>query len=169
MSDNPCLPAAEVACTTTTCGERCAVSAIDGLLARGGDITGDDADHLLDLRSLIRGANDAEAALREFCEVRRRLENGHYLALYRIRRWMENHLVGAVRLCPEAEPKQVAVPLDFYCVEAVRRACLCRAMEQGVPLLAPRIDFQWRAVHGAAPVRSAPGRPAVIPAGGVRG
>ena len=55
-----------------------------------------------------------------------------------------HHLLAEVRLCPAAEPRLVSVKLDHYCVEAVRRVCLCSALGQGSVLLAPRLRFSFR-------------------------
>jgi len=117
---------------------------IDDLLAEPGAVSGEEMDQLLDLRWHLRHRTDADASLRIFCDVRRRMENRHYLAFFRIRRWMENHLLAEVRLCPAAEPRLVSVALDHYCVEALRRVCLCTALGQGAVLLAPRLRFTFR-------------------------
>jgi hypothetical protein len=44
------------------------------------------------------------------------------------------------------------VKLDLFCVEAVRRACLCAAARRGVALLAPRVQFAFRPVAAEAPL-----------------
>jgi hypothetical protein len=62
-------------------------------------------------------------------------------------RWLENHLFASVSVCPEAKPQFVPVKLDHYCVEAIRRACLCVALRQGYVLLAPRLRFTFREVE----------------------
>jgi hypothetical protein len=131
-------------CAPSTCRGRCALDVIDELLADRVAVSGDDADLLLDLRWQIRQATDAEAVLRLFCDLRRRLEQRHYLAFFRIRRWLENHLLASVRICPAAEAQQVRVKLDHYCVEAIRRVCLCSALGRGSVLLAPRLQFVFQ-------------------------
>jgi hypothetical protein len=139
------------------CQWRCALVVIDELLAARDAISGEEMDRLLDLRSQLRRAEDAEAVLKIFCELRIRMERKHYLAFFRIRRWLENHIVAAVRICPAAEPVFVPVELGHYCVEAIRRVCLCAALRNGV-LLAPRLRFVF---HGA----TVPGGIAGDPAG----
>jgi hypothetical protein len=131
-------------CLPVACHWRCALDVIDELLGQPGAIAGDDADSLLDLRWQLRQGRDAEAVLRLFCELRLRLEQRHYLAFFRIRRWLENHLVAAVRICPAAEAHLVPVKLDHYCVEAIRRVCLCAALGRGAVLLAPRLQFAFQ-------------------------
>lgn len=142
-----------------TCRWRCALEVIDELLAQpGGGVSGEETDLLLDLRWKLRRRDEAEAALRLFCDLRLRMEQRHYLAFFRVRRWLENHLVANVRRCPAAEPEFVPVKLNHYCVEAIRRVCLCAALGRGAVLLAPRLGFSFRAVeiarelpsHGAA-------------------
>jgi hypothetical protein len=72
------------------------------------------------------------------------MEGRHYLAFFRIRRWMENHLIAAVRICPAAESHEIPVKMDHYCVEAIRRVCLCSALGRGSVLIAPRLRFAFR-------------------------
>lgn len=117
---------------------------IDDLLAEAGAVSGAEMDQLLDLRWHLRHRSEAEASLRLFCELRLRMEHRHYLAFFRIRRWMENHLLAEVRLCPAAEAHLTPVRLDHYCVEAIRRVCLCTALGKGAVLLAPRLRFVFR-------------------------
>ena len=147
-----CPPSVGDDCAPARCRWRCALEIIDELLAARDAISGEEMDRLLDLRSQLRRAEDAEAVLKTFCELRIRMERKHYLAFFRIRRWLENHIVAAVRICPAAEPVFVPVELSHYCVEAIRRVCLCAALRNGV-LLAPRLRF---AFQGAA----VPARPA---------
>jgi hypothetical protein len=117
---------------------------VDALLSTPGAVTGDEMDLLLDFRSLLRARRDAEATLRCFCDLRRRLESHHYLALYRLRRWLESEMAVEVRPCPLAPATLRPLHLDLFCVEAVRRACLCAALQDGIPLLAPRLNFCFR-------------------------
>lgn len=65
-----------------------------------------------------------------FCEARRRMEQQHYLVFYKLRKWMENNLIAIVRSVSSKESAIVALKLDFYCVEALRRACLCGAAKE---------------------------------------
>ncbi len=150
MNSPACSSILPAECVPVACHWRCALDVIDELLGQPGAIAGEDADLLLDLRWQLRQGTDAESALRLFCELRLRLEQRHYLAFFRIRRWLENHLVAAVRICPAAEPQFVPVKLDHYCVEAVRRVCLCAALGRGAVLLAPRLQFGFQRL--AAPV-----------------
>jgi hypothetical protein len=120
---------------------------IDELISRPGSVSGDEVDHLLELRWKLGQRDDVEGALKLFCDLRLRMEQRHYLAFFRMRRWLENHLVASLSICPEAKPQLVPVKLDHYCVEAIRRACLCVALRRGCALLAPRLRFTFREVE----------------------
>jgi hypothetical protein len=126
--------------------QKTAVAVVDELLSTPGAVSGEEVDLLLDFRFQLRDRADADATLRLFCDLRRRLEQRHYLALYRIRRWLETNLVASVRSCQAAVPHTVAVKLDHYCVEAVRRVALCAGLKGDGVLLAPRVRFDFAAV-----------------------
>lgn len=130
-------------CAPATCRRGCAIEVVDGLLRTPGAVTGEEADLLLDFRSLLRRREDAEATLRLFCDLRRRLEQRHYLEFFRLRRWLENHLGSEARVCPAAPAQAAPLRLDFFCVEAIRRAALCRALGPGTPVLRPRVEFRF--------------------------
>ena len=118
---------------------------IDELLRAPRDrVSGEEVDLLLDLRWQLGQCADAETALRGFCDLRVRMENRHYLAFFRLRRFLENHLVASVRVCPAAEERTLPVKLDHYCVEAIRRVCLCASLGYGAILLAPKLRFGFR-------------------------
>ena len=130
-----------------SCRQRCALEVVDELLRLPRQaVTGEEVDLLLDFRWQLRRRTEAEATLRLFCDLRIRLENRHYLAFFRIRRWLENHLVASVRICPAAEERALPVKLDHYCVEAIRRVCLCASLGYGSILLAPKLRFAFRPV-----------------------
>ncbi len=141
-------------CTAATCRWRCALEVIDDLLGLPrAAVSGEEADLLLDLRWELRRRTEAETALRLFCDLRVRMEKRHYLAFFRLRRWLENQVSAEVRVCPAAPAKSEAFKLDHYCVEAVRRACLCASLRHGVVLLAPRLKFSFRDLnHPPAPL-----------------
>lgn len=152
-----CTSPSPAACLPDTCRQRCALEVIDELLATRRAVSGDEADHLLDLRWKLRQADDAEGTLRLFCDLRLRMERRHYLAFFRLRRWLEHHLQAAVRICPAAEAQIVHVKLDHYCVEAIRRVCLCAGLARAGVMLAPRLEFRFTAPPGApvAPIAAA--------------
>jgi hypothetical protein len=138
-------------CAPSRCRPRCALDVVDQLLMDATAVSGSDADCLLDLRRLLQARRQAETAVRLFCELRRRLESSQYLALYRLRRWLENHVVAEVHPALDAGPMVIPVRLDFHCVEAVRRLCLCAATAQGAALRAPRLTFKFVPLPEPAP------------------
>jgi hypothetical protein len=117
---------------------------IDGLLCLSDVVSGEEADELLDLRWMLRRRSDAEATLRLFCKLRLRMEHRHYLAFFRIRRWLENNISAHVSVTPIQTPEAVELKLDHYCVEAIRRVCLCASLSKGLGLLASRLEFVFR-------------------------
>jgi len=142
VTDRPQPPCADT-CPAGVCRLSCSLEVVDELLSTPGAASGDEVDLLLDFRSLLRARRDAEATLRLFCDLRRRLEQRHYLAFYRLRRWLENHIVAEVSPSRSENCAQVPLRLQFYCMEAVRRQCLCAAMQQGLPLVTPRLGFSF--------------------------
>lgn len=128
-------------CSPTSCRWRCALEVIDELLSQGTVITGEQADLFLDLRWQLAQREKAEEALRLFSHLRVSLEASHYLPLFRIRKWMENHLQARV-----VSPGGVTIPITLahaYCVEALRRQCLCVAVKSGFPLGESRLVFEF--------------------------
>lgn len=144
MPPPSCTTSLPAECAPARCHWRCALEVIDELLCQPGATSGLECDLLLDLRWKLRRLDDAEGTLRLFCDLRRQMEQRHYLAFFRIRRWLENHLLAGVRICPAANEHFVAVKLTHYCVEAIRRVCLCAALGTGSVLLAPRLRFIFR-------------------------
>lgn len=149
------------ACSVGTCHPKCSLEVVDELLSTPGAVKGEEVDLLLDFRSLLRARQDAEATLRVFCDLRRRLEQHHYLAFYRLRRWLENQIVAEARSLESGEIALVPLRLNFYCVEAVRRQCLCAALQQIVRLSMPRLRFSF-----VLPLQARPLHPArLLPVG----
>ena len=136
-------------CNPGACQINCALQVVDSLLSTPGAVTGEEVDLLLDFRHEVRVREDADATLRLFCDLRRRLEQRHYLEFYRLRRWLENHLVAQVQSCQAAEARIVQVKLDHYCVEAIRRVALCAGLAPGSVLLAPRVQFSFVPAYSA--------------------
>lgn len=151
LTSRECASASGDHCAPADCQWRCALEVIDEMLGKSlSTVSGEEADLLLDLRWRLRQCADPDATLRLFCAVRIRMEQRHYLAFFRLRRWLENHLVAAVRVCPASEPIRVPVKLNYYCVEPIRRSCLCEALGQGAVLLAPRLSFEFHGVKAPA-------------------
>lgn len=134
-------------CLPATCRVACALEVIDGLLRAAGAVRGEEVDSLLDLRWVLRERTDAEAALALFCQLRRSMEERHYLAFYRLRRWLQNHIEVNVRLRVDDSGRTVGLKLERYCVEAIRHQCLHAGRAQGEPVKTPRVTFAFRSVE----------------------
>ncbi len=147
-------PRCQEQCTALNCRPGCALEIIAQLLAEPEAITAEDADSLLDLYYLLSRREDAEGVLRLFCALRPRLESRHYLLFYRLRRWLQNQVRAAIRARPGAAPVIQQVNLRGYCVQALRRACLCAAMPQADGLDKPVLRFVF--VPGTTPLAISP-------------
>lgn len=128
-------------CHAGSCRPKCSLEVVDELLSVPESVTGEEMDLLLDFRSLLRTRSNAEAALRSFCDLRRRLEQRHYLAFYRLRRWLENQVVATVSSAGSNQNAHVHLRLEFYCVEAIRRQCVCAALQKGFSSSIPSLGF----------------------------
>jgi hypothetical protein len=118
-------------CSPENCRRACAQEVIDALLRAHGAVRGEEVDLLLELRWLVRHREQAETTLRLFCDLRRRLEETHYLLFYRLRRWLENNLEVVV-VCGSAEPVKIPLKLDFYCLEAILARRVGELRRQGL-------------------------------------
>jgi hypothetical protein len=68
--------------------------------------------------------------------------------MYRLRRWLEHHIVAKVGSPePGGTACQVPIRLNGYCVEAVRRICLCGALDRGARFEKPVLAFQFTALN----------------------
>ena len=139
----------EAICTRTECPAGCALEVIDSLLRSQGNVRGEEVDALLDLRFLINRRQNAEAALALFCSLRRSMEARHYLAFYRLRRWMHHHIVAEVCVSPTASPREIAISVDRYCLEALRSRCVLAARRRGEALLGSRVSFRFAPLAAA--------------------
>src|SRR5690606_31943329 len=126
------------ACTPGNCRLGCSLEIIDTLLRSQGTVRGDEVDMLLDLRWFLHHRENCEDALALFCQLRVAMEERHYLAFYRLRRWLENHIQVSVRTISETE-LSIRLKLDRYCIEAVRHHCVRSTIPMGTP--SPRARF----------------------------
>ncbi len=138
----------EEVCTPESCSPKCALEIIDALLRDSKGFRGEEIDQLLDLRWLLYHRENAEAALTVFCRLRRCLEESHYLAFYRLRRWLENQIEACVRL-RRGEPEHIRrFKLERYCLEAIRSQCLCSVHAPEETLWFPRVRFRFCCLAG---------------------
>jgi len=131
-------------CTPETCHPACALEVIDDLLRASAAAHASEVDALLEFRWLVHRRQDAEAVVGLFCQLRRNMEERHYLNFYRLRRWLENQIEASIRLRRGDPERIVPLSLERYCIQAVRYHCLERVRENGEPLLSPRVSFSFR-------------------------
>ncbi|EIQ00505.1 hypothetical protein OpiT1DRAFT_05050 [Opitutaceae bacterium TAV1] len=99
---------------------------LDGLLAEIGLEDATLMDCALDLRCLIQARQDARACFAQLCRLRAQLDGKHYLAFYRIRRWMKRLL--AMESSPGRNVPWVRheLPLDCARPDEAEYQCLAR-------------------------------------------
>jgi hypothetical protein len=73
------------------------------------------------------------------------MEARHYLAFFRLRRWLENHLVPGLPPAAAGSRDLPALRLSHRNVDAVRRAYLCLLAAAGCPV-SPNLRFEFRPV-----------------------
>ena len=139
------LPCQDASCSAASCPFNCALQVVDSLLGAQTCVRGEEVDLLLDFRSLLRHGSDADSVLQLFFQLRRAMEARHYVAFYRLRRWIENHIYARVRLTAQSEERLVEVSLNRYCIEAIRSGAVLRARQPDEPLLGARVRFEFRA------------------------
>src|SRR5262245_33942760 len=105
-------------CNPATCRVNCALDVVDGLLRAAGTVRAEEVAALMALGWLPHQRKNAEGVLGLFCQLRRTMEERHYLAFYRLRRWLENHIQVSVRASDDSAGQVAALKLDRYCLEA---------------------------------------------------
>jgi hypothetical protein len=138
----------KTSCNPQNCRRACAQEVIDALLREHGSVRGEEVDLLLDLRWLVRHREQPENTLRLFCELRRRLEEKHYLLFYRLRRWLENQL--EVVIPTVTGTIKAPLKLEFYCLEAVRAGLVRQARQNSNLLRHSKVDFAFKAMEPVA-------------------
>ena len=129
------IPAAE-------CPLNHGVSVVDQLLAaitRGSNPTA--LDVALDFRLLLASSTDADTILREFYRLRAVVEEEHYLACFRLRRWLQAQIVAHVKLDRSQPTLQTSINLNAV---SYRELCVRCAFEAaaGEPISAwVRVNF----------------------------
>jgi hypothetical protein len=137
-------------CSPLTCEFNCALQVVDRLLQAAGSVRGEEMDALLDLRWLLHRHQDAEEAVRLFCRLRRMMEHRHYLAFYRLRRWLENHVEVQIEVPGTGASRVVLLQLQPRSWEAVRHQLLQSALPRGRIRRGCHIRFGFRAVQPVA-------------------
>lgn len=122
------------------------VSVVDQLLAaitRDAEFDAHALDVALDFRLMLASATDPEAILQAFFNLRAVAEERHYLACFRLRRWLETQFVARVRLDRSQPCRELPVRLE---ARTYRELCARCAFEAaGGDRVSP-----WVRVHFAA-------------------
>lgn len=123
------LPSAEVA-SDSACLLNSGLFVCDQLLAaatRENDPAALDA--ALDFRLVLaRRSASPETIIRAFLILRDVVQERHYLACYRLRRWLESQFHARVQCGRCGEPIRVALRLDLPCFDSVCDRCLSAAL-----------------------------------------
>jgi len=98
-------------------------------------------DVALDFRLLLAHARDADTVLREFFRLRAVIEERHYLACFRLRRWLEKELAALVKLDRTATARRIALQLDVRSYDALCARCTTRAAGAEPAPATARVQF----------------------------
>ncbi|WP_438480030.1 hypothetical protein [Oleiharenicola lentus] len=137
--------------TVVSCPLNHGVATLDHLLAElMGDADSAAFDAALDLRWLLAHSDDANAMVSEFFRLRALIEERHYLACFRLRRWLESQLVAWVSETRHSPAVCTELKLAG-CVESVRASCIRLALEGAptTPWTRVRFAFSRTAAIGA--------------------
>ena len=86
-------------------------------------------DAALDFRLTLASAAGPEAIIAAFLALRDAVQERHYLACYRLRRWLESQVHAEVQLRGDSEPVRVSVRLDAANHAELCTRCLAAATE----------------------------------------
>lgn len=132
------------------------VAVVDQLLAA---ITGSpefDANALdvaLDFRLLLANSTDAEEILQAFFRVRAAVEDHHYLACFRLRRWIEAQFAALVRADRTQPFREVPVRLTANSYRELCARCAFDAADNELVSPWVRVHFVSRQPHAVVTSR----------------
>jgi hypothetical protein len=138
----PALPLIADSVCASECPLNHGVAVVDQLLAaitRDGNAAA--LDVALDFRLLLASSTDADTILREFFRLRAAVEDGYYLACFRLRRWLQSEIVALVKLDRSQPVRQACIKLD---ATSYRELCARCAFDAAAgELLSPwvRVSF----------------------------
>jgi len=153
-------PESDCACTVFDCRRTCAIEVVDDLLSSHGAARGREVDLLLDLRCALARASDAEQVIELFFALKQLMEQRRPVSFYRLRRWLENHVVALVRVNGRAGERMTRLTLNRSCLEAVKSGCVLAARRPGEPLNDTSVRLSF--VEASGPVKFARKGPFVI-------
>lgn len=103
----------DLSVSTSECPLNHGVAVVDQMLAaitRNRDAAA--LDVALDFRLLLASSTDADHILREFFRLRSVVETAHYLACFRLRRWLQSEIIAHVKLDRSQPARQMPITLD---------------------------------------------------------
>lgn len=86
-------------------------------------------DLALELRKAMTDGHDAEYCLHLLFALRTALDGRHHLSFYRVRRWLQRRIVGAVRLDRGSAWQPCDLPLDCARFDELVNRCIAAALE----------------------------------------
>jgi len=99
-------------------------------------------DVALDLRLALAGKAEPAVVLALFFRLRATVEESHYLACYRLRRWLDGHYVAHVQLDRSRPATAVTLQLaPAASLPALREQCIASAGGHGIAAFPARVRF----------------------------
>lgn len=117
-------------------------------------------DTALDFRLLLASSTDPAAVLRGFFALRQVVQERHYLACYRLRRWLEKRYVAFVLADRAGSAERVALNLNVPSFGALYARCVVVATDGEPPRAWARVHFAF-----VEPATVAEGSRRTLPAG----
>ena len=142
MASEPSASVLAISTNAAACPLNDGLAVIDQLLAailREKDSAA--FDLALDFRLLLARSSDPDLLLPEFFRLREQVEERHYLALYRLRRWLEASYVGCVRLDRTRPIREVNLRLDTTSFRALCARCAFDAADGELVTAWVRVSF----------------------------
>lgn len=127
---------------TRSCPLNSGLAILDQLLAAVG--REDDANALnaaLDFRLLLAGPHEPDAVLRSFFQLRALVEDQHFLACFRLRRWLEAQIMALVHVDRCQSPQPIRLRLESLSYQALCNACARDASTAGGDAARARVRF----------------------------
>ncbi len=128
MQQPPSSTAIATSPATLACPLNDGLAVLDQLLAGlTEEVDAPALDIALDLRWELSQPHAPETILREFFRLRAAIEERHYLACYRLRRWFESQFIARVSFDRTQPEQRVGLRLDVTDMQALITHCLACA------------------------------------------
>lgn len=127
---------------TRSCPLNSGVAILDQLLAAvGRDNDADALNAALDFRLLLAGPHEPEAVLRGFFQLRPFVEDRHFLACFRLRRWLESQIMALVHFDRCRPPAPIRLRLECRSYSALCNGCARDASTRELETAWARVTF----------------------------